>query len=440
MERKVWFVGTEAEVAHQASPLRDRLSFDVEVIGADEVVDAASEGDLAVFFSEHFERFRCAVVGLRRKRVGTIYLVDGILEWRNAWENREDEPACPFTMRPALSDKIASIGFSQSRILQSWSNGPKVETVGIPRLDELRSQWHESDFDVRTEGLAKVLVTTAKTPGFTSGQIESTRQSLVVLKEFFQSKVMWRLTAGLAESIGVENQLGDLSGGDVQEAIKASDVVITAPSTTMLEAMLLRKPVALLDFHHCPGYVPAVWSLNSRESIMPEMESLLQPAAAKLNLQDVILCDAMQVFESSVDRFERLAGAMFEAMEEQVESGRELAFAANMLCEKNYVVDSFVHEKVFGQFDEFSRRELTELQAELAQARREVERQKGIARGLKEELGQAHQIFEQIQNHPIAGPVVRIREFVLGFLKRDGASEKDATGPQFSPDNKTVVD
>ncbi len=444
MKRKVWFVGTAAEVAHQAAPLADRLSFDVVVIDASEVASAASEGDLAVFFSEHFERFRRAVIELREKRVGTVYLVDGILEWRNAWENRDDEPACPFTMRPVLSDKVASIGFSQSRILHSWSNGPKVETVGIPRLDGLRSRWRESDFSVTDADVSRVLVMTAKTPGFTPKQIETTKQSLIAIREFLTNQpqiggrkleVTWRLTAGLAESIGVENRLDDFAGGDVQNAIQSSDVVITTPSTTMLEAMLLRKPVAMLDFHHCPGYVPAVWNINSRESIGPVMKSLLNPTGAKLNLQDALLCDAMQMSESAVDRFERLAGAMFEAIEQQAGSGKALAFEANLLGEKNHVVDSFAHEKVFERFDEFSRGELTELQAELAHARREVQRQKQIAKQLAEELGQAHEIFEQIQKHPIAGPVVRIRERVLNLLQR--SESHNGAGATASPNQGT---
>ena len=428
MTRKVWFVGTEEEVAHQAAPLTRGLSFQLNVVAPEEVVDVADEGDLAVFFSEHFDRFRSAVVGLREKRVGTLYLVDGILEWRNAWENRDDEPACPFTMRPVLCDKVASIGPSQSRILQSWGNGSRVETVGIPRLDALRKSWRETGFGEFKGDKVKCLVTTAKTPGFTPEQIRTTAQSLNSLKEFFEGspvvggkrvEVLWRLTSDLADELGVENQLNDFAGDDVQQAIERCDAVITTPSTTMLEAMLLRRPVALLDFHHCPTFVPAVWNITSEGSIGSTVESLLNPAAEKLVLQDAFLCDAMQVVQPAVDRFEQLVTAMFNAIDAQADSVGQLKFEQNLLVPTSHVIESFVHEKVFDQYAEFGQQDLVELQAELAHARREVEHQKRIAEGLREELGQAHQIFEQIHNHPIAGPVVRIRERMMEFLKRD---------------------
>ena len=101
----------------------------------------ACPGDVALFYSEHFDRFRDTCLQLKRRNVGTLYLIDGILEWRNAWETEADEIACPFTMRPALADKIACIGASQARVLDSWGNHGKTEVVGIPRLENLRESF-----------------------------------------------------------------------------------------------------------------------------------------------------------------------------------------------------------------------------------------------------------------------------------------------------------
>lgn len=130
---KIYYVGTEQEVAHHARPLQQHL--DISIVGPDQIVEQAVAGDLAIFYSEHFDRFRNAVQKLKTLGVATLYAIDGILEWRNAWENSKIEPACPWTMRPVLSDKVVCIGNQQARILASWGNTEKIEVVGIPRFD-----------------------------------------------------------------------------------------------------------------------------------------------------------------------------------------------------------------------------------------------------------------------------------------------------------------
>ena len=90
---QIYFVGDEAEVAHQVAPLEPFLN--LQIASPDEVLRIARPGDLAIFFSEHFHRFRNAWYQVHQAGCLTLYAIDGILEWRNAWENREDEPACP---------------------------------------------------------------------------------------------------------------------------------------------------------------------------------------------------------------------------------------------------------------------------------------------------------------------------------------------------------
>jgi vacuolar-type H+-ATPase subunit D/Vma8 len=68
--------------------------------------------------------------------------------------------------------------------------------------------------------------------------------------------------------------------------------------------------------------------------------------------------------------------------------------------------------------EEFSRHDLAELQVELSHARREIRHLQQKQTQLLAELQQAHEIFEQIHRHPVAGPVVRIRQKVLEWLAR----------------------
>ena len=277
----VYFVGHESNVAHHAAPFADRLN--VQIVAPEKVVEQANPGDLAIFYSEHFERFRESCKQLKARNVATLYMIDGILEWRNAWENRPDEIACPYTMRPVLAHKVACIGHSQARVLDSWGNAGKTEIVGIPRLDSYSNATVTDLARQEASDQFRVLVMTAKTPGFTPEQIETTKQSLIDLKDW-QTKnptignrkveFIWRLTGDLASEIGVKNQLNDLSGGELKDSLNQADAVVTTPSTAILEAMLTELPVAILDYHNCPHYVTAGWDICSRDHIDLAMQQM----------------------------------------------------------------------------------------------------------------------------------------------------------------------
>ena len=80
MSQTVFFAGTHDEVAHHAAPLQSGISY--EIVEPDQILERSKPGDLVVFFSEHFDRFRAACQQLRTNNVATLYMIDGILEWR----------------------------------------------------------------------------------------------------------------------------------------------------------------------------------------------------------------------------------------------------------------------------------------------------------------------------------------------------------------------
>ena len=141
---------------------------------------------------------------------------------------------------------------------------------------------------------------TAKTPAFTPKQYETTVQSLNDLKNWqAQQKTIdgrrvefvWRLTKGLEEEIEVENQLTDLSGKELETILGSVDAVITTPSTSMLEAMLMGLPVAVLDYHNCPRYVNAGWYIYSAEQIDIVLQQMLKRDEARMLFQQNTLYD-----------------------------------------------------------------------------------------------------------------------------------------------------
>ena len=144
-----------------------------------------------------------------------------------------------------------------------------VESSVSPRFDRLignRPRQRRQDEPFR------LLVTTARMPGFTTQQLDLVKRSLQDLK-FWASQhrhlngirleLVWRLTQELDTEISVPNHLTELSGSEPAETLNNVDAVITTPSTTMLEAMLKNLPVALLDYNNCPHYVRAAWTISA---------------------------------------------------------------------------------------------------------------------------------------------------------------------------------
>lgn len=424
----VHFVGTESEVAHHAAPLDGKVEY--RITPADSIVDLAAPGDVAIFYSEHFDRFRDACDQLKKRNVATLYMLDGILEWRNAWEDAVDGEACPFTMRPVLSHKVACIGMSQKRILDSWGNEQKTEVVGVPRFDRLPRPPKEQA-EQRGSETFRVLVATAKTPAFTADQAIRVEQSLRDLKEFFdagstehgrRTQVVWRLTAQLAAKLDVENSLDDLTGAGLAAQLSEVDAVISTASTSMLEAMFFDLPVALLDYHNTPAYVRTAWRIGSVEHIQPTVAELMRRPERKMLFQRTELFDATYCRADAAERLATLIRTMQEAALKHVEVGQALSFPPNMLSEVDPVSSSdvrFDQAEIFSDFGEFELNDTPELQSQLAHSRREIEQLKNRLTIRESELAHAHKIFDSINGHPIIGRFVKLGRWWQGLGTRN---------------------
>ena len=64
---------------------------------------------------------------------------------------------------------------------------------------------------------------------------------------------------------------------------------------------------------------------------------------------------------------------------------------------------------------------------ELAQARREILHLQGELAQARNELAQAHRIFDEIHSHPIAGPIVRIRQRLVNLFRRSPETKPNNT-------------
>lgn len=278
----------------------------------------AMSPDLVIVPDEHWCELGNIVSYCNENGILTLQMMDGILEWRRTWDyTREgkiigDGPN-PLN-QPAFADKIACLGFKDYRILESWGNYGKCEITGMPRLKHIMNL--RNDFSHLSQKKNRILVCTAKTPAFTEKQAEKTIQSLTDLKNYFSKRkdieIIWRITGDYSKLIGVENSLNDLTGKEIHEIIQQVDAVITTPSTTILEAMTLKVPVATLDYHNQPHYFETAWSISAQTHIDSVVNELMNPPATKLEYQDFLFHEQLFTLEDPNDRLVRLIKEMIK--------------------------------------------------------------------------------------------------------------------------------
>jgi hypothetical protein len=351
----------------------------------DPTVILRHEPALVVCFDEHYCELGYAIGQIRAVGVATLQVMDGILEWRRTWDytregHKIDGVANPLN-QPALSHKIACLGRRDARIMESWGNSGKCEIVGAPRLDHLvRKRLTGAVRPVCPAGRKpRVLVMTAKTPGFTAQQVATTKRSLADLRDYFRARgdvdVVWRLTRELDAELGIENRLTDLTGGELHAILEEVDAVITTPSTSMLEAMLTNRPVALLDYHNCPHYFEAAWSIYCKDHIEPVIGELLSPPPARMDYQNFLLEEQLACKSPATDRLVRLIEGMLQVR--PAAGNGPLEFPVRMLEDADLFVNSPLPlgrlRSYYPAFPVPDDLEVRELKLELAAARGTVQ-------------------------------------------------------------------
>ncbi len=328
-----------------------------------------------------FDIARC-LDAARKNKIPSLTLQDGILEWRCQYENPLFGAGGGAPQhQPVLTDKIACIGHQSLRQIAAWGNADKVELTGMPRLDPLCS----NRFTPAQNPGSRLLVMTAKNPGFTAEQRNTTLRSLRELKEELDAlqkiKVFWRVSKNVAQELKVENQLNEIGSAELTRVVEQADAVISTPSTAMLEAMLLGRPVAALDYHNVPRFVQTAWTISARGHIRNVVAEILNPSPAKMAFQQEQLADNLVCDGCAAQRVRRLMEVMVEFSRRQ----NCAPLPVDILGEQNSYkfFQPFPLNQLYGTQSVFAQMDLGTLQVRLARAENENARLKIENRALK---------------------------------------------------------
>ena len=332
--------------------------------------------DLVLFSDEFPSAAAIEIARLVRAGVPVLHQLDGVVEWRNVWENprslRRSEGLPLF--QPCLAHKVACAGAAQVRTLEPWGNAGKCELVVLPRLDPLTQV-------IRREpepGRRRILVMTARTPGFTPAQVEAVERGLRDLNAFVTSagavvdgaqvELVWRVSAGMDERLGVP----PAGPEPLSELLGTVDAVISTPSTAVLEAMAVGLPTAVLDYTNSPPYGQSAWSITAQAHLAQTLRELVDPPLAKLEFQRAAVADQLE-FPAASERMWALIREMCRIGGEARAKGQVPSFAARILpapAGPRWPSAPLEMGALYRENPEFLQRDTMALQAEVGHLRR----------------------------------------------------------------------
>lgn len=370
---KIVVLGTKG-FFHHAEPLIKHYGNQV-VVEADYTPEkvSAHNPDLVIAFEASNAQRGLCIAEMMRRNVAALLIMDGIQEWRNTWSRTQKVIKRPLN-QPALVHKIACLGRLDARLYESWGNVGMCEVVGAPRLDNLISQQRPGRIEPILDRPLRLLVMTARTPGFTAEEtavtLESLRDLQSILEQRTDIEVVWRISKGLHLELGVKNTYNSATGAELHDLLPQMDAVITTPSTAQLEAMLFGLPTALLNYHFVPLYTQAAWEIKCKEHIPLVLNDLTAPPLERIVYQDFCLQDALHCKTEAMPRLVYLIDEMLRIKQEfDVNSQGQLTFPDRILDSSEPFVSwpsqNFNLERLYPGHPVFGNRDMTVLQSEL---------------------------------------------------------------------------
>lgn len=191
----------------------------------------------------------------RARNVPTLLMMDGVVEYRNTFANPD---APPQFLRPAPVDAIACAGETDRAKLWSWGN--VAIATGLPRIAAAFPR------PLPLPRQPNLLIATARRPAFDAAEHQRLLDALRAVRAAasltcWNNRILWRLTAGLDDELGVTNDTRPL-----RDSLADCSAVFTTPSTLLLEAMAARRPAAILHPHDGPLWQEAIDTFRGRDS------------------------------------------------------------------------------------------------------------------------------------------------------------------------------
>jgi hypothetical protein len=316
-------------------PLEQIEGLEIEYVIVDETFQfSLPYPDIVLTVSDWRAEIARVLLDAKTLNIPSLLFQDGTLDWiiQNEGELYGGTGG-PTHFHPILTDKMAVIGHQSARIISSWNDVSKVEVVGFPILQNEINEAKISRTNVKqtTDKPLNVLITSTRQGWFCERQKIAFIEALQDLKTYFEQhkniSVNWRLSRNLAEIIGVENEMKVKESVELVPLIKEADLIISAQSTVVVEAMIQGKPVAIIDYLNAPQYYGTAWIINAKNQIASTIESMIKAEPNRMLYQEYQLQDILSMELNAIER----SKILIEKMVQFRNNNNSIDFPANLL-------------------------------------------------------------------------------------------------------------
>lgn len=269
--------------------------------------------DLFLTHSEYDDEYIEKILMAKSAGVCTALLPDGIFEWRNSFEHppRIYSGLGQEVWSGIVSDYFLAFGVYQKALIRALSPHTKVKVIGVPRFDEMTGLYDKRKISKITKKNVTILVCSSRTPGFCQYDSSAFVDCCQDIREYFSNigdslgvniQLKWRVTEKYAVEIGLSEKEANSGAGDLATMLDESDVIFCSPSTLILEAMLMKKPVVLFDYTGGPVSVACAWNIFCKKHIEMVAEDVLLMREERFKFQESTLLNHIYFSEVSASK------------------------------------------------------------------------------------------------------------------------------------------
>ncbi|WP_033578286.1 hypothetical protein [Priestia aryabhattai] len=233
----------------------------------------------------HDEVSNFLVLKAIKNNVKTILLGDGIIDWANMFEHPFLKKKGYELYHPILQDSFLCVGSFEKKYFEFL--GVNAYTFLPKRILDKKEK-----IPITTQG--EILITTANTAYFSEYEFNTLIDLLDdLLKElsYLKDKIYFRIfDSRIVNKLNISDNR-NLINGSFENILKDFDIVVSTPSSIVLNAMYHGRAVAQLLYRDNPIFLQSGWYINHPRNIKNTLEDMIVKNEHRMIFQQFIISE-----------------------------------------------------------------------------------------------------------------------------------------------------
>ncbi|EOX1534634.1 hypothetical protein [Vibrio cholerae] len=224
---------------------------------------------------------RAVVLYAKKFDIKTVFLMDGIYDYNNAFSNKYTRSLGVDLFYPFLYEKVYCVGRSTAKLF----NYLGAETYCyLPRRAQV-------SFNKDRTLMFDVLIATANTPYFNCSEKERLVHLIkICIDNIIKLNLTYRLRIfdkEIIELLGEDSSVY-VNDGTFSEHISSFKILLSTPSTLTETAVNFDIPVALLDYRDTPIFTSAGWRIHQGVNLSETISDMMNGNISRLHYQSLM--------------------------------------------------------------------------------------------------------------------------------------------------------